>query len=67
MRLNVKETRREGRMNEDSKICWCCEHFAHCYASGGFCKIKTGDLPERAVDALDTCENFKERNRGGEE
>jgi len=54
-------------MNEDSKICWFCEHFAHCYASGGFCKIKTGDLPERAVDALDTCENFKEINRGGEE
>ena len=54
-------------MNEDSKICWFCEHFANFYASGGFCKIKTGDLPERAVDALDTCENFKERNRGGEE
>ena len=51
----------------DSKICWFCEHFAHFYASGGFCKIKTGDLPERAVDALDTCENFKEINRGGEE
>mgnify|MGYP000850236676 FL=1 len=54
-------------MNEGSKICWFCEHFAHFYASGGFCKIKTGDLPERAVDALDTCENFKEINRGGEE
>lgn len=43
----------------EGNICWACKHFGHVYATGGFCKIKSGDLKERAVDALDTCDKFE--------
>jgi len=48
-------------------ICWACKHFGHVYATGGFCKIKSGDLKERAVDALDTCDKFELNESGAKQ